>query len=108
MAEHSEAVDELLGLLDEQHPDPVDVIEGRLAEEMWLVRHPSMSQPEWRRVRVAAINVAHGQRREKFDEIAPRTTILFRCCGLPFNTCFLYRFLVFSLDVPPELERGHP
>lgn len=52
----SDAVEEILALWCAADPDPVDVFEDRLASELGLHRHPSMTTEEWRRVRVAVID----------------------------------------------------
>lgn len=44
-----------LNELDKMHPCPVDEFEDKLAAELGLRRHPSMSREEWRRLRVEFI-----------------------------------------------------
>lgn len=49
--EREEVVEEVLELLDEVLPDPVDVYEDELAREAGLVRGPECDRETWRRVR---------------------------------------------------------
>lgn len=58
MAVDPEAVEELLALWRASDPDPVDLFEEKLAREIGLVRYPRMTEEEWRRVRVVAIDAA--------------------------------------------------
>ena len=52
------AVDEMHAVLMHRFPDPVDVFEDQLAQELGLERAPGMSLEEWRRTRVRFIEAA--------------------------------------------------
>ena len=54
----NDAVETLLALWQERDPDPVDMLEDRLVQALGLVRHPELSDEEWRRLRVTVLNAA--------------------------------------------------
>lgn len=51
-------LEELLDLLEEKYPDPVDLFEDELARRLGIERHPAMTYDLWRRRRVEAIEAA--------------------------------------------------
>ena len=44
-----------MALADWLYPEPAEVFEDRLAVKLGIHRHPDVSQRDWRRIRVAAI-----------------------------------------------------
>ncbi len=49
---HAAAVEEMASDLAEAEPDPVDVFEDALADELGRRRHPGLPLEDWRRLRV--------------------------------------------------------
>ena len=56
MTEADIRIAELVGQLEREFPDPVDLFEDELAAQLGLFRHPTCQQQAWRRHRVAAID----------------------------------------------------
>lgn len=53
-----EWIEELHRELLREYPDPVDILEDRLAAQLGIYRHPFLPLEAWRRLRVRVINQA--------------------------------------------------